>query len=59
MAGVIIEKQIEEILNIIVDGVIYGEDNNGVPTWNTCHSIAEAIYNAGYRKQREEKDDES
>lgn len=45
------EKQIEEMANIIVDGVIDGEDNNGVPTMNTCVNIAEALYNAGYRKQ--------
>lgn len=53
MAISIIEEQIYEILDIIIDGVIYGEDNNGVPIWNTCYSIAEAIYNAGYRKQPE------
>ena len=47
------EKQIEEIFNIIVDGVIDGEDNNGVPTGNTCLNIAEHLYNAGYRKQGE------
>lgn len=47
------EKQIEEMFNIIVDGVIDGEDNNGVPTSNTCANIAEALYNAGYRKQSE------
>ncbi len=47
------EKQIEEMFNIIVDGVIDGEDNNGVPTGNTCANIAEALYNAGYRKQSE------
>lgn len=47
------EKQIEEIFNIIVDGVIDGEDNNGVPTGNTCVNIAKAIYNAGYRKENE------
>ena len=47
------KKQIEEIFNIIVDGVIDGEDNNGVPTGNTCSNIAEAIYNADYRKQSE------
>ena len=29
------EKQIEEIFNIIVDGVIDGDDNNGMPTGNT------------------------
>lgn len=45
------EKQIEEMFNIIVDGVIDGEDNYGVPTGKTCLDIAEALYNAGYRKQ--------
>ena len=45
------KKQIEEMFNIIVDGVIDGEENNGVPTGNTCANIAEALYNAGYRKQ--------
>ena len=45
------EKPIEEIFNIIVDGVIDGDDNNGVPTGNTCDNIAIAIYNAGYRKE--------
>lgn len=45
------EKQIEEMFNIIVDGVIDGEDNHGVPTGKTCLDIAEALYNAGYRKQ--------
>ena len=44
------EKQIEEIFNIIVDGVIDGDDNNGMPTGNTCVNIAKDIYNAGYRK---------
>ena len=47
------EKQIEEMFNIIVDGVIDGEDNNGVPTGNTCANIAKALYEAGYRKQSE------
>lgn len=47
------EKQIEEMFNIIVDGVIDGEDNHGVPTGKTCLDIAEALYNAGYRKQNE------
>ena len=47
------KEQIEEMFNIIVDGVIDGEDNNGVPTGNTCADIAEALYNAGYRKQKE------
>ena len=46
------KEQIEEIFNIIVDGVIDGEDNNGVPTGNTCADIAESLYNAGYRKRR-------
>lgn len=45
------EKQIEEMFNIIVDGVIDGEDNNGVPTGNTCANIAKALYEAGYAKQ--------
>lgn len=45
------EKQIEGMFNIIVDGVIDGEDNYGVPTGKTCLDIAEALYNAGYRKQ--------
>lgn len=44
------EKQIEEMFNIIVDGIIDGEDNNGVPTGNTCSNIAESIYAKGYRK---------
>lgn len=47
------EKQIEEIFNIIVDGVIDGDDNNSMPTGNTCDNIARAIYNAGYRKENE------
>ena len=47
------EKQIEEMFNIIVDGVIDGEDNNGVPTGNTCANIAKSLHNAGYRKQNE------
>ena len=47
------EKQIEEMFNIIVDGIIDGEDNNGVPTGNTCSNIAESIYAQGYRKQSE------
>ena len=47
------EKQIEEMFNIIVNGIIDGEDNNGIPTVNTCVSISEALYNAGYRKQIE------
>lgn len=47
------EKQIEEIFNIIVDGIVDGEDNNGVPTIKTCCEISKTIYNAGYRKQRE------
>ena len=47
------KEQIEEMFNIIVDGIIDGEDNNGVPTGNTCEDIAEALYNAGYRKQKE------
>ena len=47
------DKQIEEMFNIIVDGVIDGEDNNGVPTGNTCVNIAETLYNAGYRKASE------
>lgn len=47
------KEQIEEMFNIIVDGIIDGEDNNGVPTGNTCADIAEALYNAGYRKQKE------
>ena len=37
----------------IVDGVIDGDDNNSMPTGNTCDNIARAIYNAGYRKQSE------
>ena len=44
------EKQIEEMFNIIVDGVIDGENNNGVPTGKTCVNIAENLYNVGYRK---------
>ena len=51
------EKQIEEMFNIIVDGVIDGEDNNGVPTGNTCTNIAKALYEAGYRKADEEEID--
>lgn len=51
------EKQIEEMFNIIVDGVIDGEDNNGVPTGNTCANIAKALYEAGYRKADEEEID--
>ena len=47
------EKQIEEMVNIIVEGIIDGEDNNGVPTGNTCSNIAESIYAQGYRKQSE------
>ena len=47
------KEQIEEMFNIIVDGIIDGEDNNGVPTGNTCADIATALYNAGYRKQKE------
>lgn len=47
------EKQIEEMFNLIVDGVIDGEDNHGVPTGKTCFDIAESLYNAGYRKQSE------
>lgn len=45
------EEQIEEMFNIIVDGVIDGEDNNGVPTGNTCANIVKALYEAGYTKQ--------
>ena len=47
------EKQIEEMFNIIADGVIDGEDNHGVPTGITCLNIARTIYDAGYRKQSE------
>lgn len=47
------EKQIEEMFNIIVDGVIDGENNHGVPTGKTCLNIAQALYEAGYRKQSE------
>ena len=51
-------EQINGILDIIIEKFIFGEGDD-IPTWDTCYSIAEAIYNAGYRKQREEKDDES
>lgn len=47
------EKQIEEMFNIIADGVIDGENNHGVPTGKTCLNIAQTIYDAGYRKQSE------
>ena len=47
------ENQIEEMFNIIVDGVIDGENNHGVPTGKTCLNIAQALYEEGYRKQRE------
>ena len=45
------EKQIEEMFNIIADGVVDGEDNHGVPTGKTCLNIAQTIYDADYRKQ--------
>jgi hypothetical protein len=45
------EKQIEEIAN-----VIYDDPNDYDTYWRShCEQLAETIYNAGYRKQREGK----
>ena len=53
MSSIKIEEQIQDILDIIIEKFVFGEGDD-IPTWDTCHNIAEAIYNAGYRKQSEE-----
>lgn len=53
MSSIKIEEQIQDILDIIIEKFVFGEGDD-IPTWDTCYSIAEAIYNAGYRKQSEE-----
>jgi hypothetical protein len=45
-----IEKQIEEIEEMTV---IVGQHTGQDTMWEECHESAEALYNAGYRKQKE------